>query len=58
VVRSGLAARRIVKVKDTVKMKHHQRTNDEVELAADVLKVVVLCTGGWLTAKPVAEDPD
>jgi hypothetical protein len=41
-VRSGLAVRRLVKVEDAVKTKHHRRTKDEVELAVDVLKVVVL----------------
>jgi hypothetical protein len=58
VVRSGLVVRGLVKVEDAVKTKHHRRTKDEVELAADGLKVVVLRTGGWLTAKQVTEDPD
>jgi hypothetical protein len=58
VVRRGLIERRLVKVEDVVKKKHHRRTNDEVERDVDGLKVIILRSGGWLTAELVTEDPD
>lgn len=50
--------RRLVKVEDAVKKKHHRQTNDEDEHAVDGLKVVILRSGGWLTTELVTEDPD